>query len=113
MTSPSQDAQAAQAPLALTVGEAAQAPGGWLRQQRQARGWTVPQMARKLREAAKAAGDALPAHDALVGMIRRWERGFGVSERYRLHFCRFLSFTVGSRNPIHAIPGSGGRCWQR
>ncbi len=59
----------------------------WLRQQRQTRGWAVPEMARQLREAAQAVGDMLPSSPTL---IRRWERGAGVSERYRLHYCRVL-----------------------
>jgi transcriptional regulator with XRE-family HTH domain len=66
------------------------APGAWLRQQRQARGWPVPEMARHLREAAKAVGDTPPANAALFTMIRRWEHGAGVSERYRLHYSRAL-----------------------
>lgn len=67
---------------------AAGEPGGWLRRQRQAHGWAVPEMARQLREVARQAGDHLPEREMLTGMIRRWERGFGVSERYRLHYCR-------------------------
>jgi len=47
-------------------------------------------MARQLREAAQAADDVLPASTTLITMIRRWERGAGVSERYRLHYCRVL-----------------------
>jgi len=68
--------------------------GAWLRAQRHARGWTVPEMRRHLREAARAAGDTLPSNDCLSVMIRRWEsdRG-GISERYRMHFCRMLQIT--------------------
>ena len=63
--------------------------GTWLRRQRQANGWAVPEMARQLRMAATASGDRLPGNRALLTMIRRWESGgAGVSERYRLHFCR-------------------------
>ena len=62
--------------------------GQWLRDQRQARGWSVPQMARKLRESGTCAGDILPSPDCLATMIRRWERGSGISERYQLHYCR-------------------------
>ena len=60
----------------------------WLREQRQARDWNIQQMARKIREAAKAAGDAAPESGCLATMIRRWEKGGGISERYRLHYCR-------------------------
>lgn len=68
---------------------AARAYGRWLREQRQARSWSVPQMGRKLREAAAAAGDTLPSRDCLHVMIHRWEDDrSGISERYRLHFCK-------------------------
>lgn len=61
--------------------------GFWLRQQRLDRGWTVRDMCRKLRKAASH--DRLPASDCLATMIRRWENGrCGVSERYRILFCR-------------------------
>ncbi len=82
------DVQAQAADVALAGAEVAFTPGGWLRRQRRACGWAVPEMARQLREVAKVVGDPLPEHDALVSMIRRWERGAGVSERYRLHYCR-------------------------
>jgi hypothetical protein len=43
------------------------------------------------RAAARAAGDKIPDNHCLVVMIYRWEddRG-GISERYRLHYCRAL-----------------------
>jgi hypothetical protein len=62
--------------------------GEWLRKQRQSRGWNVPEMCRQLRQAAGAVADKLPGNDCLTTMIRRWENGAGVSERYRLHYCR-------------------------
>lgn len=63
--------------------------GQWLLQQRHARGWNVRQMGRQLREAAKASRDTLPSKESLDVMIRRWERdSSGVSERYRLHYCK-------------------------
>jgi hypothetical protein len=65
-----------------------QARARWLRQQRQARGWNVPEMSRQLRRAAGTAGDRLPGAECLTTMIRRWENNGGVSERYRLHYCR-------------------------
>jgi hypothetical protein len=50
---------------------------------RRSMGWDVPETARRLRKAAGSA--ALPHHEALVRMIRRWEReDSGVSERYEL-----------------------------
>jgi len=61
----------------------------WLRAQRQARGWNVPEMTRQLRRAARSSGDALPDSTALCTYIRRWERGqVGPSERYMLHYCK-------------------------
>lgn len=63
--------------------------GSFLREQRQARGWDVPEMARQLRQAAGSFGETVPGNDSLVAEIRRWERGrVGVSERYRLFFCK-------------------------
>jgi transcriptional regulator with XRE-family HTH domain len=70
--------------------------GRWLREQRQARGWSISQMARKLRETATLAGDALPAGDTLATMIRRWEHGNGISERYQLHYCHALRIPPAS-----------------
>lgn len=52
-------------------------------------------MGRALREAAKMVGDNLPGHECLTVMIRRWEdsRG-GVSERYRLHYCKAFQLPI-------------------
>ncbi len=50
----------------------------------------MPEMCRQLRRVATEAGDKLPDNECLVTMIRRWENGSGVSERYRLHYCRAL-----------------------
>lgn len=62
--------------------------GPWLRGQRHARGWSVPDLRRELRKAAARVGDQLPADRFLTGMIRRWETDqAGISERYRLYFC--------------------------
>jgi transcriptional regulator with XRE-family HTH domain len=64
-----------------------------LRQWRRSYGWDVPEMARRLR---MAAGDgALPGHDTIVRMIRRWERGtYQASERYELLYA--AAFGVGA-----------------
>jgi hypothetical protein len=65
--------------------------GQWLREQRQARGWDVPEMARKLRDAATAVGDQIPEPKCVTVMICRWESNrSGISERYRLLYCRAL-----------------------
>src|SRR6185437_15427330 len=84
---------------------ARQAHGQWLRQQRQAQGWSISQMRRKLREAAKAKGDTLPDNECLAVMIHRWENGrSGISERYRLHV----------RHEAHCyIARRAGREWRR
>ncbi len=56
--------------------------GGDLREWRRSRGWDVPELARQLR---RAASEPVAAHDALVRMIRAWERGdHRPSERYEL-----------------------------
>lgn len=63
--------------------------GGTLRQWRRSRGRDVPAMARELRRAA--GGESLAAHDALIRMIRRWERKGLTTERYELLY-RSLGF---------------------
>ncbi len=61
----------------------------WLREQREARGWTRSEMARQLIAAGRARGDRqLPGLDGMCHNIYRWERGGPMSERYRLHYCR-------------------------
>lgn len=64
--------------------------GGVLRQWRRSRGWDVPALARELRRAA--GDDHVPVHDALVRMIRRWEREGLRTERYELLY-RSLGFS--------------------
>jgi hypothetical protein len=76
----------------------------WLRQQRQAHGWPVPEMARRLREAAKHSGDkTVPGNDAMCRNIRRWESAKsgnnGVSERYKLHYCKALGIPLAQFGP--------------
>lgn len=65
----------------------------WLREQRQARGLSRPAMARSLIQAAHDLGDnSVPGLDSMCHNIYRWERGAdGVSERYKLYYCRALS----------------------
>ncbi|HCU94576.1 MAG TPA: hypothetical protein DHU96_18410 [Actinobacteria bacterium] len=67
-------------------------PGMWLRQQREARGWPRPEMARQLIRAGRARGDrSIPGLDSMCHNIYRWERGAdGLSERYKLHYCHVL-----------------------
>jgi hypothetical protein len=66
--------------------------GESLRQWRRSRGWDVPAMARQMRRAA-GDGDPLPVHDALVRMIRRWEREGLRTERYELLYCTVFEAT--------------------
>lgn len=92
-----------------------EAHGKWLRQQRQACGWNVPKMGRKLREAAEAMGDILPGKDGLAVMVHRWEDDrSGISERYRLHYCRAFQIpadsygdpaTLGGLHVNGSVPG--------
>jgi transcriptional regulator with XRE-family HTH domain len=49
--------------------------GEVLRALREARGWDEPRLARELHTAAKAAGETVAAHHALVKMISAWETG--------------------------------------
>lgn len=82
--------------------------GQTLRDWRRARGWDVPEMARRIRQAA--GDDAVPAHDALVRMIRRWERGgSGLSERYELLYREALA---SGRPPAAAPPDTGPQPWE-
>jgi hypothetical protein len=66
--------------------------GAWLRQQRQDRGWSKHDMARRLIKAGHEAGDtAMPELGGMLHNIQRWEREGGVSERHKLHYCRAFS----------------------
>jgi len=66
--------------------------GGMLREWRRSRGWDVPELARRLRRAARG---RVAAHDGLIRMIFAWERGdHEISERYGLLF-RSLGFDPG------------------
>jgi hypothetical protein len=60
--------------------------GGTLREWRRSRGWDVPKTARELR---RVASEPVAAPDALIRMIRGWERGdHELSERYELLYRR-------------------------
>ena len=79
--------------------------GGTLREWRRSRGWDVPKTARELR---RVASEPVAAPDALVRMIRGWERGdHELSERYELLYRRLgLESTQapasGKAEPDHA-----------
>lgn len=74
--------------------------GAWLRQQREARGWAKAEMARRLVQAAREAGDnSVPSAAGMLHNIHRWEREGGVSERHKLHYCRALGIQPGQFGP--------------
>ena len=77
--------------------------GRWLREQRQARRWDVPEMARRLADAARDTRGDLPDHECLVRYIRRWESGSGMSERYRLLYAK----AFGLPGDLRTSGGSG------
>jgi transcriptional regulator with XRE-family HTH domain len=66
--------------------------GAWLRAQREERGWSRSDTARRLIIAARESGDKLPGADTLRKSIYRWEAGqVELSDKYRLLYCRVLS----------------------
>lgn len=71
--------------------------GLWLRQQRERRGWAVREMARRLIDAGRAAGDpAVPGIDTMTAYIRRWEHDqYGPTERYMLYYCAAFGIQPG------------------
>jgi tetratricopeptide (TPR) repeat protein len=83
--------------------------GAWLPQQRENRGWDKREMARRLVDAGRAAGDtAMPAVDGMYHNLHRWEREGGVSERHKLHYCRVLGIQPGQFGPRpEGYPDSG------
>ena len=79
--------------------------------ERKLRGWSRPAMARKLRDAADDPRD-VTSIESLVHNIHRWEGGgSGVSERYRLLYCRvfarteFELFGIEPPSIITELPG--------
>lgn len=65
--------------------------GQTLRAWRRSRGWDVPEMARRLRRAARQTGQSVAAFDGLVRMIYAWERGdHKLTERYQLLYTAAL-----------------------
>jgi hypothetical protein len=83
--------------------------GAWLREQRQARGWSRPALAQKIIKHAHAEGDrSVPGLDSMCHNIYRWERGAdGISERYRLYLCMLFDIPPASFGPSgHAQPST-------
>jgi hypothetical protein len=76
----------------------------WLRQERENRGWPKAEMARRLVQAGREAGDkSIPSAGGMLHNIHRWEREGGVSERHKLHYCRALGVQPGQFGPGHAL----------
>ena len=76
--------------------------GSDLREWCRSRGWDVPELARQLR---RPANDPLAAHDALVRMIRAWERGdHRPSERYELLYRKLGLIPPGDNDQSKAQP---------
>jgi tetratricopeptide (TPR) repeat protein len=84
----------------------------WLRQQREARGWARREMAWRLIQAGRDAGDtSMPGIDAIYQNIRRWERGECTpTERYRLCYCTALTIPPGQfgATPPHQTSTKAG-----
>ena len=68
----------------------------WLRQQREARGWSRKEQARRLIQAGRDAGDtSMPSVDGVYHNIHRWERGDNEpTERYKLYYCKTFEIPV-------------------
>ncbi len=83
--------------------------GAWLREHRQAHGWTNSDMASRIIEAGRAAGDkSLPSLDTMCRNVRRWERGHGsITERYKLCYCRALGIPPAQFGSAPAAPDTG------
>jgi transcriptional regulator with XRE-family HTH domain/tetratricopeptide (TPR) repeat protein len=77
--------------------------GAWLRRQREARGLSRSEMARRLIQAGQASGDrSVPGLDGMMHNIYRWERGQdGLTERYKLYCCQVLAIPPARFGPGH------------
>jgi hypothetical protein len=74
--------------------------GAWLRRQREDRGWNKHEMARRLIQAGREAGDtAIPGIAGMLHNVQRWEREGGVSERHKLHYCRAFAIHPSQFGP--------------
>jgi transcriptional regulator with XRE-family HTH domain len=85
--------------------------GPWLRRQREGRGWSRREMARRLIQAGRNAGDkTMPGVKSAYQNVRRWENGeYDVTERYKLYYCAALGIPPGhfgkaSPEPAHGVP---------
>ena len=80
--------------------------GTWLRAQREERGWSRSDMARRLIASARETGDdGLPSAENLRKSIYRWETGqTDVSEKYRLLYSRTLGIKPSEFGPQPELP---------
>jgi transcriptional regulator with XRE-family HTH domain len=81
--------------------------GTWLRLQRESCGLARREMARRLIQAGRAAGDAsVPGIQSMYQNIRRWENGeFALTERYKLLYCEVFGITAAEFG--RQAPGAG------
>jgi hypothetical protein len=85
-----------------------QGKGAVLRAWRQSRGWDAPEMARRLRAAAREAGQPVASYQGLVRMVYAWERGdHALTERYALLYARALGVAPDDL-ARGAVPPAGG-----
>jgi hypothetical protein len=64
-------------------------------------------MVRQLTSAAGGERGALPSKECLLVYVRRWERGtVGVSERYRLLYCRAFDIPLSQLGPNPGNPAA-------
>ncbi len=78
----------------MSTAEMRRSAGARLRAERKLRLWDVPEMARQLAGAAGTSRRTLPAHDVLVGYVRRWESGrSGISDRFRMLYAAAFGMT--------------------
>lgn len=62
--------------------------GAWLRRQRELRGWSRTEMARRIIRAGRDSGDKdLPSVRTMLRNVERWDKGSPISDRYRFHCC--------------------------
>src|ERR1700756_782673 len=76
--------------------------GAWLRTQREERGWSRSEMARRLITVARETGDgSMPDAETIRGYIYRWEHGKirTLSERYVLYYCRTFAIKPAQFGP--------------
>jgi hypothetical protein len=78
----------------------------WLREQREARGWSKREQGRRLVQAGRDAGDtAMPSVEDMTRNIRRWEHGSSEpTERYKLYYCK--TFEIPATGYGTTAPGT-------